>query len=72
MGVCAVHCVCVPPSGFFGAISFTFVHGFQNTFFTVVFLRSRSAICNICSGRLKVKVTLESMMKFGTVVLLED
>ena len=43
----------------FQAIISTFVHGFQNNLAQLFALRSKSAILNICTGRLKVKVTLE-------------
>ena len=43
-------------------ITSTFMHGFQNTLVQLFSLRSRSAIRNFCSGRLKVKVTLEGQI----------
>ena len=39
-----------------------FVHGLHNKLAQMLSLRSSSAACNICSGRLKVKVTLEGQM----------
>ena len=38
------------------------MHGFQNNITQLFSLRSRNAVGNICSGRLKVKVTLEGQM----------
>ena len=39
------------------------MHGFlKNNLAELFFLGSSSAICNICSGRLKVKVTTEGQM----------
>ena len=35
------------------------MNGFQNNFAQLFSLRSRTASWNICSGKLKVKVTLE-------------
>ena len=46
-------------------ISPTFMHGFQNNLGLLFSLRSSSAIWNICSGRLKVKVTHEGQMING-------
>ena len=43
-------------------ITCTFMHGFQNNLAQLFSLRSGSAIGNICSGRLKVKVTVEGQM----------
>ena len=40
----------------------TFVNGFQNNLAKLFSQRSSSAIRNICSGRLEVKVTLEGQM----------
>ena len=37
----------------------TFMHGFQNNLAQLLSSRSRSAIWKICSGKLKVKVTLD-------------
>ena len=45
-------------SGFVQAIISTFMHEFKNNFAQLFSLRSRSAVLNIFSGRLKVKVTL--------------
>ena len=55
---CIVHAL----SGFVPAITCTFVRGFRNNMAQLVSLRSKSAIGNICSGRLKVKVTLDGQM----------
>ena len=62
--VCAwvSQCVRVCPSGFVQAITSTFIHRFQNDLAQLLSIRSRSAIWNICSGRLMVKVTLEGQM----------
>ena len=49
-------------SGFFRAITCTFMHGFQNNSAQLFTLTRRSAIWNICSGTLKVKVILEGQM----------
>ena len=55
-GVCSyMHFACICPAS-------TYVHGFQNNLAQLVSLRSKSAIGNICSGRLKVKVTLDDQM----------
>ena len=43
----------------------TFVHGFQNNVAKLFSQRSSSAIRNICSGSLEVKVTLEGQMIKG-------
>ena len=43
-------------------ITCTFVHGFQNNLALLFSLRCRGVIWNICSGRLKGKVTLEGQM----------
>ena len=57
-----VHWDCVHLSGFVLAITSTFMHEFQNNLAELYFLTNRSAIWNICSGKLKVKVTLEGQM----------
>ena len=57
-----VHACIVRPSGFFRAITCTFMHGFQNNLAQLFTLTRRSAIC---SGTLKVKVILEGPMKNG-------
>ena len=44
------------------AITCTFMHGFQNNFAQLLSSRRRSAVGNISSGRLKVKVTLQGQM----------
>ena len=44
------------------AITCTFMHGFQNNFAHLLSSRRRSAVRNIFSRRLKVKVTLEGQM----------
>ena len=44
------------------AITSTFKYGSQNNLAQSFSLRSSSAILNICSGRLKVKVTLDGKM----------
>ena len=44
------------------AKTFTLLHGFQNNLAQLFSLRRTSAIWNIFSGRLKVKVTLESLI----------
>ena len=49
----------VCPTGLVRAIICTFMHGYQNYLAQLLSSRSRSAIRTICSGRLKVKVTLE-------------
>ena len=38
------------------------MHGFQNNLAQLFSLRIGNAICNICSSRLKVKVTFEFQM----------
>ena len=43
-------------------ITSTFMHEFQNNFVQLFFLRSSSAVLNIWSGTLKVKVILEGQM----------
>ena len=50
---------CVGPSGFVRAITSTFMHRFQNNFAQLLSFRSKSAIWNICLGKLKGKATLE-------------
>ena len=48
------------------------MHGFQNNLAQLLFLRSTSVIRNICSGRLKVKVTLEGqMIKWSWIELVQ-
>ena len=44
------------------AITGTFMHGFQNNFAQLLSSRRNSAVRNICSRRLMVKVTLEDQM----------
>ena len=41
---------------------YIYMHEFQNYLAELFSLTSRSAILNICSGRLKVKITLEDQM----------
>ena len=55
----ALVCACVRASGFVRAITSTFMQGFQNNLAQLLSLRSSSAVCYVCSGILKVKVTLE-------------
>ena len=55
----SVPCVCVRLSRFVRAINCTCMHGFQNNLAQLFSLTSRSAIRNICSGTLKVKVRLK-------------
>ena len=50
------------PFRFVQAITYTFMHGSQNKLAQFFFLKSGSAIWNICSGRLKVKIILEGQM----------
>ena len=38
------------------------MHEFQNNLAELFSLTSRSSVLNICSGRLKVKITLEDQM----------
>ena len=54
-------CMCASVRICSGNIS-TFVHGFQNNLAKLFSQRSSSAIRNICSGSLEVKVTLEGQM----------
>ena len=56
------HALYVHLSGFVQAITCTFVHGFQNNLAQLVSLKSKIATGDICSGRLKVKVTLDGQM----------
>ena len=53
-----IWCMCMPayvhPSGFVRAITYTFMHGFQNNLAQLLPL----FIGNNCLGKLKVKVTL--------------
>ena len=61
LGVCTCvvrACVVRASVWFVWAITFTFMHGFQNNTAQMFSVRSRSAIRNICSDKLKVKVTL--------------
>ena len=51
-------CVVRASVWFVWAITSTFMHGFQNNTAQMFSVRSRSAIRNICSDKLKVKVTL--------------
>ena len=44
------------------AITCTFMQGFQNNFAQLLSLRSESAVRNICSRRLKVKVTFALLL----------
>ena len=60
-GACACASVCIL-SGFVWTITSIFIHGFQNDMVQLFSMMRRSAIGNICSGRLKVKVTLEGQM----------
>ena len=53
---------CVRLSGFDQAMTSTFTHGFQNNSAQLISWTRRSVIYNICSDRLKVKVTLESQV----------
>ena len=53
---------CVRPDRFVQAITCTFVHGFQNNLSQLFSLRRRSAIRDMCSGRLKVMLALEDQM----------
>ena len=55
---CIMH-ACVHASRFVQPITSTLMPGFQNNLAHFFSLMSRSAIWNICLGRLKVKVTLE-------------
>ena len=65
-----VHALCVHLSGFIQVIPCTFVHGIQNNLAQLASLRSKSAIRNICSGRLKVKVTHDGkMIKWSQIEL---
>ena len=48
---------------FVRAVSSTVIHEFKNNLAHLFSLRSCSASLNICSGRLKVKITLECSMK---------
>ena len=60
MYVCAwVLCAYVRPSEFVWAITSTFMNELRNNLAQLFFLRSRSAVLNIYSGKQKVKVTLE-------------
>ena len=63
-----VCCTCVRPCRFVWAITSTFMHGFQNNLAQLFSLTSRSAIRNICSGRLKVRVTLEGHTLQGQII----
>ena len=56
--IISVQCMCVHLFEFVLAITYTFMHGFQNDLVQLLSSRSRSAISNNCSGRLKVKVAL--------------
>ena len=57
-----IRCACVRPSGFFRAISSTYMNEFQNNLAQLLCLTSRSAIRNIYLSRLKVKVTFEDQI----------
>ena len=57
-----MHALCMHLSGFVQAITSTFINGFQNNLAQVFSLPSRSAILNICSGQLKIKVGLEGQL----------
>ena len=62
MCVLCVHTLCIHPdlSGHYMYIYR--IHGFQNNLAWLLCSRSKSAILNICSGILKVKVTLVFQM----------
>ena len=54
--------VCMHLSGFFQAITSIFMHRYQHNLAQLFSFTSRNAIQNICSVRLKAKVTLEGQM----------
>ena len=61
--VCVVHALCTRASvRICSGHNSTFVHGFQNNLAKLFSQRSSSAIRNICSSSLEVKVTLEGQM----------
>ena len=55
-------CASIHPSVFVCGITSTFMHGFQDNLAQLFSLQSRSAILNICIGKLKIKVTLDGQM----------
>ena len=55
-------CIVSASVRFVQAITSTFMHGFQNNLALLFSLGSKRAICNIYSGRLNIKVRLESQM----------
>ena len=60
---CVVHALCMRESvRICSGQKSTFVHGFQNNLAKLFSQRSSSAIRNVCSGSLEVKVTLEGQM----------
>ena len=74
---CVVHAFCMRASVWIcSGHNSTFVHGFQSTLAKLFSQMRSSAIRNICSGNLEVKVTLEGQMinscyKFSLVYVRE-
>ena len=60
--VCIMCCACMRLSGYVLVITSIFTHEFQNNLAQLFSLRSKNALRNICSSRLKVKVTFECQM----------
>ena len=60
--MCICYALFVRLSGFVRAITCIFVHGFQNNLAQLLSSKSKSAILNICLGRLKIKVSLEGQI----------
>ena len=46
----------------------TIMDGFQNNLTQLFSIMCRCAICNICSGRPKIKVTLEGQIFVSTII----
>ena len=67
--MCVRVCVraCVSPLEFVWPLTSNILYGFQNNATQLFAITCRSAICNVCSGRPKVKVILEGQIFVWTI-----